>query len=118
MTQRIDLSNWMRSYCPFCGGDPELGLMTAAGDRRLICGRCAGTWPFDALACPFCDSRDPGRTTSFASRDGRYRFTGCDVCHRYLKAYEARGADRPVMLDVDSIASLPLDAAAIQHGYS
>ena len=95
-----------------------MGLLTSDGDRRLICGRCTGAWSFDSLRCPFCDSRDPGLSTSFASRDGRYRLTGCDVCHRYLKAYDARGADRPVILDVDTIATLPLDAAAIQRGYS
>jgi hypothetical protein len=34
-----------------------------------------------------------------------------------VKAYDARGADRPFMLDVDTIATLPLDAAAQQRGY-
>ena len=43
---------------------------------------------------------------------------GCDVCKRYLKAYDARGATRPVMVSVDSIATLPLDAAAQQRGYA
>jgi formate dehydrogenase maturation protein FdhE len=41
----------------------------------------------------------------------------CDVCRRYLKAYDARHASRPVMVSVDSIATLPLDAAAMQRGY-
>jgi len=34
-----------------------------------------------------------------------------------LKAYDARNASRPVMVPVDSIATLPLDAAAMQRGY-
>jgi formate dehydrogenase maturation protein FdhE len=42
---------------------------------------------------------------------------GCDVCRRYLKAYDARNATRPVMVSVDAIATLPLDAAAQQRGY-
>jgi formate dehydrogenase maturation protein FdhE len=41
----------------------------------------------------------------------------CDVCRRYLKAYDARRATRPVMPIVDGVATLPLDAAAIQRGY-
>ena len=41
----------------------------------------------------------------------------CDVCRRYLKAYDARHAARPVMVAVDTIATLPLDAAAMQRGY-
>ena len=55
--------------------------------------------------------------TSFATRDGRYRVYGCDACQRYLKAYDARNATRSVMIAVDSIATLPLDAAAMQRGY-
>jgi formate dehydrogenase maturation protein FdhE len=42
---------------------------------------------------------------------------GCNACRKYLKAYDARGAGRPVMPLVDTIATLPLDAAAIQRGY-
>jgi formate dehydrogenase maturation protein FdhE len=116
--QRVDVTAWQRPQCPFCLGDPELGLLTVAGDRHLICGRCTGSWPFDAGTCPFCDNRNPACTTSFTSQDGRYRLTACDVCRRYLKSYDARGADRPVMLDVDTIATLPLDAAAMQRGYT
>jgi formate dehydrogenase maturation protein FdhE len=43
--------------------------------------------------------------------------SACDVCRRYIKAYDARRAQRPVMVAVDSIATLPLDAAAMQRGY-
>jgi len=39
------------------------------------------------------------------------------VCLRYIKAYDARRAGRPLMVAVDSVATLPLDAAAIQRGY-
>ena len=51
-------------------------------------------------------------STSFATPDGQYRVYACDACHRYLKAYDGRRASRPVMPVVDSIATLPLDAAA------
>jgi len=115
--QRVDLSPWTRPYCPFCGGDAELALLTPSGERRLACARCTGVWPFPEHACPHCDSRLPGYQTSFASPDGRYRLMACDACMRYVKAYDARGADRPFILDVDTIATLPLDAAAIQRGY-
>jgi FdhE protein len=116
--QRVDLSPWTRPYCPFCGGDPELALLTPSGERRLACGRCTGVWPFAEHACPHCDNRLPGYQSSFASPDGRYRLMACDACMRYVKAYDARGADRPFILDVDTIATLPLDAAAIQRGYT
>lgn len=114
---RLDLSPWMRGCCPLCGGEPEFAVITPAAERLLICGRCTARWRFDALTCPFCGNDDRTRITSFASRDSLYRISACDVCHRYLKAYDARHASRPLMLEVDPIATLPLDAAAMQRGY-
>ena len=75
-------------------------------------------WRFAALTCPFCLNDDRSLITSFATRDGRYRVSACDVCRRYLKAYDARRATRPLMVAVDTIATLPLDATAMQRGYS
>ncbi len=114
---RSDLGGWNRGTCPLCGGEPDLAVITAAADRLLICGRCAARWRFEQLTCPFCLNSDRGKITSFASRDGQYRLFACGVCERYLKAYDARRASRPVMPAVDSVATLPLDAAAIQKGF-
>jgi hypothetical protein len=112
----LDLKVWQRGYCPLCGFEPELATIVG-GERWLICGRCAAQWPFAAPTCPFCGENAPEGVTSFASRDGRYRVYGCNRCRRYLKAYDGRGATRPVLPAVDAIATLPLDAAAIQKGY-
>jgi hypothetical protein len=117
VVQRTDLSAWAHGHCPFCGWEPDFAVITPNADRRLICGRCLGQWAFAPLTCPFCSNADRASITSFATRDGRYRVYACDVCRRYLKAYDARNATRPVMVSVDSIATLPLDAAAMQRGY-
>jgi hypothetical protein len=114
---RCDFAGWVQGSCPLCAGEPDLAVITPAADRLLICGRCAARWHFAQLACPFCANDDRRRITSFASRDGQYRLNACDVCQRYLKAFDARRALRPVMPAVDSVATLPLDAAAIQRGY-
>jgi Protein involved in formate dehydrogenase formation len=114
---RPEFSGWHHRHCPICGWEPDFGVITPNADRRLICGRCLGQWTFDQFACPFCENHDRARITSFATRDGRYRVYGCDVCRKYLKAYDARNASRPVMVSVDTIATLPLDAAAMQKGY-
>lgn len=114
---RMDLSGWRRPACPLCGGEPDFALITPAADRLLICGRCSARWRFDQLTCPYCLNADRSRITSFASRDGQYRIFACDVCQRYLKAFDARHASRPILPPVDSVATLPLDAAAIQRGY-
>jgi Protein involved in formate dehydrogenase formation len=113
----IELSEWGQPRCPLCGGEPEFAYINPAAERLLICGRCTGQWHFDAIACPYCENNDRSRITSFTSRDQRYRIYACDVCHRYLKAFDGRDGSRPALLAVDSIATLPLDAAAIQRGY-
>jgi len=93
-------------------------VITPAAERHLICGRCALRWKFEALTCPYCGNSDRSRITSFATPDGQYRVYACDQCQRYLKAYDGRRATRPVMPLVDSVATLPLDAYAMQRGYS
>jgi hypothetical protein len=117
LEQLADFSGWNRRHCPFCGWEPDFAVITPSAERRLICGRCVAQWDFAPLTCPFCSNDDRALVTSFATRDGRYRVYACDVCRRYLKAYDARNAVRPVMVTVDTIATLPLDAAAIQRGY-
>ena len=114
---RTDFSAWNKGTCPLCGGEPDLAVITQAADRLLICSRCSARWRFHQFTCPFCANGDRSKITSFTSRDGRYRLYACDVCERYLKAYDSRKATRPVMPAVDSVATIPLDAAAMQKGY-
>jgi formate dehydrogenase maturation protein FdhE len=114
---RSSFAGWEHGNCPLCGGEPDFSVITPAADRLLICSRCTTRWRFNQLACPFCMNEDRTRITSFATRDGRYRLNGCDVCQRYVKAFDGRYAPRPVMPVVDAIATLPLDAAAVQRGY-
>ena len=117
LLQAEDFSEWHHGHCPVCGWEPDFAVITPTADRRLICGRCVGHWAHGPHTCPFCANDDRALITSFATRDGRYRVYACDVCRRYLKAYDGRRASRPVMVAVDTIATLPLDAAAMQRGY-
>ena len=113
----IEIEEWGLPCCPLCGGEPEFAFINPAAERLLICGRCTGQWRYDPIACPYCENSDRAKITSFASRDQRYRIYACDVCQRYLKAFDGRDGSRSALLAVDSIATLPLDAAAIQRGY-
>jgi formate dehydrogenase maturation protein FdhE len=117
LQQRPDLTVWTHGHCALCGGEPDFAVITPAAERHLICSRCTLRWKFEPLTCPHCGNDDRRRITSFATPDGQYRVYACDVCQRYLKAYDARRATRPVMVMVDSVATLPLDAAAMQRGY-
>jgi len=42
---RVDLTDWTRGYCPVCGGEPDLAVITPAAERLLICSRCLARWP-------------------------------------------------------------------------
>jgi formate dehydrogenase maturation protein FdhE len=112
---RLELTDWHQPCCPLCGGEPEFAFINPAAERLLICSRCTGQWRYDPITCPYCKNSDRSRITSFTS--GRYRIYACDECRRYLKAFDGRDGSRPALLAVDSIATLPLDAAAIQRGY-
>jgi hypothetical protein len=114
---RVDCSVWTRAVCPMCGGHPEFGVWPVDGVRHLVCGRCTGQWRFAEEACPFCESCDPAHRRSFASPSRTYRVDACDQCQRYLKGFDGRAANRALMLGFDAIATLPLDAAAIQQGF-
>lgn len=117
LQRRSELAAWSHGHCPLCGGEPDMATLDAQGDRSLVCGRCLLQWKFDAVACPFCRNSSRERMTSFGTSDGLYRVYGCDACHRYVKAFDGRRANRPLMPVVDGVAMLPLDAAAIQRGY-
>jgi FdhE protein len=118
LQQRPELANWTHSHCALCGGEPDFAVIMPSAERHLICGRCSLRWKFESLTCPYCRNSDRAKITSFATTDGKYRVYACDVCQRYLKAYDGRRATRPVMPVVDSVATLPLDAAAMQRGYN
>jgi hypothetical protein len=118
LQQRPELSTWTHAHCALCGGQPDLSVITPSAERHLICGRCELRWKWEPLTCPYCRNSERAKITSFATPDGQYRVYACDVCRRYLKAYDGRRASRPVMPMVDAVATLPLDAAAIQRGYS
>lgn len=114
---RTRFEGWPHGNCPLCGGEPDFSVITPAAERLLICSRCTSRWRFHQLACPWCLNANRAKITSFATRDGMYRLNGCDVCQRYVKAFDGRNASRQVMPVVDTIATLPLDAAAVQRGY-
>jgi hypothetical protein len=116
--QSAPLAEWGRPWCPCCGSEPEFAAVIADDVRVLTCGRCEARWPWLFVGCPWCETRDASRLVTLASPDRKYRVYGCNACHRYLKGYDARGGRRQVLPAVDTIATLPLDAAAMQRGFA
>lgn len=114
---RLDLSTWALGTCPICGGGPELAILGADLGRRLVCGRCTARWPSPQERCPWCGEDRAGFHTTLTTRDGQYVLDACDTCRRYLKCCDERSMRRPVLPWVDAVATMPLDAAALQRGY-
>jgi hypothetical protein len=113
---RLDLGTWMRPTCPVCGGDPEFASWSGA-ERRLLCGRCAALWAFDANRCPHCEHGTDATRQSFADPSRAYRVEACTGCRRYVKGLDEERAGRQILVAYDPIATLPLDAAAAQLGF-
>lgn len=114
---RLSLDTWQRGTCPVCAGEPELAVLAVQPERTLVCGRCALRWPHDPPRCPFCGNTDRATLRTLASPDRVHWLMACDVCRRYLKAYDERHGGRPAMPPVDTVATLGLDAIALQRGY-
>ena len=115
---RTDLSDLEhRHICPLCGGEPDLAVITPAADRLLICGRCSARWRFHQITCPFCLNAE--RAQHHVIRQPRRPVPALRL--RRLPALpqgvRRPQGSRPVMPAVDSVATLPLDAAAMQKGY-
>jgi formate dehydrogenase maturation protein FdhE len=104
------------SACPVCAGEPDFTVWSVRG-RQLVCSRCTARWPYPEERCAFCSESRSTSRRSFASQSRTYRVDACDTCRRYLKGFDERRAARPLILSVDAIATLPLDAAAIQLGF-
>lgn len=113
---QVDTSGWQHGRCPLCGGAPELGVWDTAGAHHLVCARCHGQWAYPEGQCPRCESCD--RHKPFISQTLAYRIDACDGCKHYVKGFDARRGERPPLLTLDAIATLPLDAAAMQRGYT
>lgn len=111
LQQRVAFDAWGRNTCPICAAEPDFSLITTAGDRLLVCGRCHVRWPFHPITCPYCGNADRTTIQSLATPDGVYRLMSCRACNRYIKALDGRKASRPLLPYFDQIATLPLDAA-------
>jgi len=109
---------WKRSCCPVCGGAPDFATLDAeAGARYLVCSRCNSQWPYRRLGCPFCETTDHTKIVYYPSEDGVYRLYVCQECRRYLKTMDLRQVGRTVLLPVERVTTVAMDAAARQEGY-
>jgi FdhE protein len=114
----VELEYWKRSYCPSCGGAPDLAFLAKdSGSRHLLCSRCGSDWPYRRMGCPFCGTHDHTKLSYYLGEDKRYRLYVCKACQRYLKALDLREVSREVLFPVERISTIGMDLAARQEGY-
>ena len=114
----VNQERWKQGYCPVCGGAPDLALLEEeSGARHLVCSRCNSQWLYRRLGCPFCDTTDHTKISYYPSDDELYRLYVCKTCRRYLKTVDLRLARRRVLVEVERITTIDMDAAARQEGY-
>jgi FdhE protein len=118
--ERQDLV-WKSGWCPTCGGWPLIGELRQGGPERFLrCGLCTAEWAFSQTVCPLCDTDDarflsslrvpPDNSQSWAAT--------CGACRGYVKMVStARPLSGPQLLVMD-LATMYLDVAAAEQGYS
>ena len=118
MLSYVDQERWRRGYCPICGGAPDFAMFEAeTGARHLMCTRCNGQWIYRRVGCSFCGTTDHTKLMYYPSEDEAYRLYVCQACQHYLKTMDLRRASRAVLLTVERIVTVAMDAAARQEGY-
>ena len=116
VTPRLDLANWRRGHCPFCGSPPALSLLEpSVGARFLFCQRCHTSWSFPRTACTFC-SNDTS-LAYHATDNEAYRLYICPVCQKYAKTVDLRKLPGAVNPAVENLLTVGLDLAAAERGY-
>jgi len=115
----VDQERWRRGYCPVCGGSPDFAYLEKEyGARWLLCSRCDTEWLYQRLACPYCGTQDQKALAYYTNDEGLYRLYICEQCHQYIKATDLRRAKAEVLLPLERIFTLALDAQAQEMGFS
>jgi FdhE protein len=112
---------WEEAGCPICGGPPLLAeLQGSSGERQLRCAACGTGWRTLVNRCAHCGTTE-GKALRYLATEGReekYRVDLCDRCHGYLKSMTSFAPTPAELLTIEDAATLHLDAAAQERGYT
>jgi len=114
----INNERWRRNTCPVCGGKPDFSYLDREKSSRwLVCSRCDTSWLFQRIECPFCGNQEQTQLSIFSDEDGVYRLYTCDKCHKYIKTIDLRATSKHILLPVERVLTLAMDAQAQAEGY-
>lgn len=112
---------WEEADCPICGGPPLLAeLQGSSGERQLRCAACGAGWRTLVNRCAHCGTTE-GKALHYLAMEGReekYRVDLCERCHGYVKSVTSFAPTPAELLTIEDAATLYLDAAARERGYT
>ena len=112
---------WLQGYCPVCGAWPAFAETRGIERNRFFrCGRCGGEWHARPLRCPYCGMDDHNALASLVPENGGVNavIEGCRSCGGYVKTFTRLQGCPPGAVMLDDLASVPLDIAALEQGYT
>jgi FdhE protein len=113
---------WVEGYCPLCGAPPVFAeVLGIERERTLRCGRCGVRWNGRPLQCPYCGNVDHHRLESLLPKDdagARGSLEACRKCLGHVKVFTRLQGCHARDVMVEDLASVDLDLAAIELGYS
>jgi len=106
--------------CPACGSPPGMARLRQEDGRRVLqCSLCRAEWDFPRIGCPFCGNTDQSTLRYFyLDGDPGHKVNVCERCKKYIKTSDGKTLGRPVILQVEDVATLPLDYLAAEEGYT
>ncbi|GAP62730.1 FdhE protein [Ardenticatena maritima] len=118
LTPHLPLDEWLRGYCPVCGGFPDFEVIVSNKWRRLLCERCAAEWRFPNGVCPFCGEDSPDMLGFYTTEDEVYRIDVCDACGSYIKGVDSRRFEGTLNAVLERFLTPGLDYSAVEQGYT
>ena len=107
--------------CPFCGGQPLLGVLRPEGDggkRRMLCSFCLQEWDFRRIYCPACGEEDEKKLPVYvAEQFPHIRVEACEICKVCVRTIDLTKDGNAVPI-VDDLAAIPLSLWAHERGFT
>jgi len=116
---KINHHFWGKEFCPICGNRPYITrLRKEDGLKLLSCSVCKTEWWIQRIRCAFCGNVDNETLSIFYPEDDKgHQVELCDKCKKYLKSSNEKELGRDVILRVEDVATIHLDAVAKKRGY-
>jgi formate dehydrogenase maturation protein FdhE len=69
------------------------------------------------LECPYCRTQKQDALIFLTDEEELYRLYACEQCKCYLKAIDLRKAKTEILLPLERLYTIDIDAQAIERGY-